>query len=307
MKASIFLAVTSPSFADIFRGHVKRELTGSWIRSINKQPKNARGGKALVEESLRAEDTSDFRPLAAMMMFLMTENGKYKYDSSDKQDFSEELRELEKQYTNYGCYCWIDGADAGVIGGGKPEDATDFHCKELYRCYKCVGLDYDSDYANLTYTAELRNNPFDRQIDCSMNAKEDAQNICECDKRFAESIAQTRQDCETGISASEKGGTCMNPKLRTMTGGGDFVPRSQCQKEFMNMDRDKCCGIYPNRRPYSSTEQECCEIDQSAFVGEISGRLLEYSVTKMDTCEEQKGGRVVQSAQGNPHVYFELK
>ena len=51
-----------------------------------------------------------------MMMFLMTENGKYKYDSSDKQDFSEELRELENQYTNYGCYCWIDGADAGVIG-----------------------------------------------------------------------------------------------------------------------------------------------------------------------------------------------
>ena len=32
------------------------------------------------------------------------------------------MRRLESQYTNYGCYCWIDGIDVGVIGGGIPKD-----------------------------------------------------------------------------------------------------------------------------------------------------------------------------------------
>jgi len=223
MKATIIATVATLSFAETFRGHVKRELTGSWIRSIIKQPKNARGGKSVERKTLSGDDSTDFRPLAAMMLFLETENGDYKFGASDKHDFSEELKALEKTYTNYGCYCWIDGAAGGVIGGGKPEDEIDFHCKELYRCYKCVGMDYKTDYENVSYTAELVNDPFNRQIDCSVNAKEDSQNICECDKRFAESIAQTKRDCDLGID-----GMCLNPAKRTTTGGGDFVPRDQC-------------------------------------------------------------------------------
>ena len=32
------------------------------------------------------------------------------------QEFRDEMNRLEKQYTNYGCYCWIDGVDLGVQG-----------------------------------------------------------------------------------------------------------------------------------------------------------------------------------------------
>lgn len=302
MKAIIFATVTTHSFAENFRGHVKRELTGSWIHSINKQPKNARGGKGFDRKTLFGDDSSDFRPLAAMMLFLETENGNYKFDASDKNDFAEELLKLENAYTNYGCYCWIDGAAGGVIGGGKPVDEIDFHCKELYRCYKCVGMDYVTDYEDVSYTAELFNDPFNRKIDCSANAKQDSQNICECDKRFAENIAQTKRDCDLGID-----GTCLNPEKKTISGGGKFYPRHQCEKNrIQNMNRDQCCGINPNRRPYDSTSQECCEVDQAKQLG-IFGNLLEYSVMNDGTCEAKKGGKVVQSVAGNPHLYFEVQ
>ena len=33
--------------------------------------------------------------------------------------FEQKLSEIEDVYTNYGCYCWIDGVGKGVIGGGK--------------------------------------------------------------------------------------------------------------------------------------------------------------------------------------------
>ena len=62
------------------------------------------------------------------------------------------LKKLEETYTNYGCYCWIDGIDQGVIGGGATKDATDHHCKELYRCYKCVNVDYMKNYTDVSYT-----------------------------------------------------------------------------------------------------------------------------------------------------------
>ena len=65
-------------------------------------------------------------------------------------------------------------------------------------------------------------------------------------------------------------------------------------------------ATYPNRRPYDSTSQECCEVDQAKQLG-IFGNLLEYSVMNDGTCEAKKGGKVVQSVAGNPHLYFEVQ
>ena len=103
---------------------------------------------------------------------------------------------FKEKYTNYGCYCWIDGADAGVIGGGKTKDMTDHHCKELYRCYKCVNIDYAKNYTDVEYNVNFtEDDSGNRQLDCSVNSKQDAENICECDKRFAENIASTVDNC----------------------------------------------------------------------------------------------------------------
>ena len=202
------------------------------------------------------------------------------------------LKKLEETYTNYGCYCWIDGIDQGVIGGGATKDATDHHCKELYRCYKCVNVDYMKNYTDVSYTGmdsfwefqlkcqKHKNLNWDcdlgqrfsskstntwasrlevfssssiksftvdftstnsgaRDLDCSVNSKQDAENICECDRRFAQNIAETITTCEAEPQSSdpENGDFCMDEKFRTVNGEGKFDPRTQCEKQFHGHDK----------------------------------------------------------------------
>ena len=73
---------------------------------------------------------------------------------------------------------------------------TDHHCKELYRCYKCVNIDYAKNYTDVSYNVDFNTDEDgNRQLDCKVNSKQDAENICECDKRFAENIAATVDSC----------------------------------------------------------------------------------------------------------------
>jgi hypothetical protein len=108
-------------------GEVRRAMTGDWIQSY--YPRSRRD---------EIDGVKGFRPLAAMMLY-MQGYGKNRNnpDTAENADsFSAKLDELEEQYTNYGCYCWIEGLEAGVVGGGHTKDMVDHHCKELYRCYK---------------------------------------------------------------------------------------------------------------------------------------------------------------------------
>jgi len=276
--------------------NIKRTLSGDFVDS-NALSSNARamGG---------ADDT--FRTLAVMMAYA----GGWGSDSQDpsaNSDFAAELQRLEDKYTNYGCYCWIDGVDNGVIGGGKVRDFTDFQCKELYRCYKCVNIDYSSNYTEVNYSADLTvDDDGNRIIDCSVNAKSDAENICECDKRFAEKIALGEEECSMGVAGHPKGDYCMDENLRTVTGtrldngaAGSFDSRNMCEKAFPDHNKDKCCGIYPNRNPYDSSAQDCCETTDPT-TGNKS-----YKKMQVGKCEDF-GGRVVVSEAGNPHSYFAL-
>ena len=69
--------------------------------------------------------------------------------------------------------------------------------KELYRCYKCANIDYAKNYTDVSYRVDFLTNENDeRKLDCSVNSKQDAENICECDKRFAANIAATQKSCE---------------------------------------------------------------------------------------------------------------
>lgn len=178
-----------------------------------------------------------FRTLATMMAYAAGW-GTDSQSPDSQPDFDAELSRLEDKYTNYGCYCWIDGVDNGVIGGGKVKDHTDFQCKELYRCYKCVNIDYSQNYTQVDYQADLTvDDQGNRVIDCSVNAQSAAENICECDKRFAEKIALGESECSMGIAGHKKGDYCMDESLRTVTGtrldngqAGTFDSRNMCEK-----------------------------------------------------------------------------
>ena len=73
----------------------------------------------------------------------------------------------------------------------------------LFRCYKCIDVDYNLDYKNnegalaeLAYTAVfIGDQVSERSINCEFNGKTSSENLCRCDVDFAESIAQLRSEC----------------------------------------------------------------------------------------------------------------
>ena len=56
-----------------------------------------------------------------MMMYMNGFGADFSSPENSNRYF-EEVARLEDTYTNYGCYCWIDGAQSGVVGGGKTKE-----------------------------------------------------------------------------------------------------------------------------------------------------------------------------------------
>jgi len=279
---------------------VSRKIRGDWVN----QMMPARQRRADVD------GMKGFKPLAAMILYMtgFDQDGK---DPESHAQFSNKLQELEDVYTNYGCYCWINGVGNGVVGGGKTKDMSDHHCKELYRCYKCVNIDYAQNYTDVDYVVDFNTQNGQRNLDCTVNSKQDAENICECDKRFAANIAATQQSCKSGANDNEQfGAYCMDEQWRTTSGkvldsgeAGPFNPSKMCDKRKMNHEKDHCCGIYPNRYPYDSNFKECCQED---IFDQNADKTLAFNLMRSGECEDA-GGLVVVSEEGNPHSYVAVR
>jgi len=192
--------------------------------------------------------------------------------------------------------------DSGVIGGGSTRDVTDHHCKELYRCYKCVTIDYLKNYTDVSYTVDFtKDDNGNRLLNCGVNSKQDAENICECDRRYAENIAATQDKCTNGAEPDmDHGDFCLDEKYRTTTGDGEFNPRLQCDKQNHNHDKDRCCGIYPNRYPYDTFHKNCCRTKQ---FDHDSNQIEVFGLMPNNGMCEEAGGDVVVSVDGDPHHY----
>jgi len=293
MKLSLlaFFAASAESKTVMHQGDVSRKLTGDWVDTMFGSLARHRRGAI--------DGAKGFRPLAAMMLY-MNGFGSNGNDPSTAAGFDDELSALEERFVHYGCYCWINGLGDGVIGGGKTKDMVDHHCKELYRCYKCVTADYSTNYTDVDYVVDFARKAGERNLDCTVNSKQDSENICECDKRFAINIAQADADCNAGTKADEEWGEhCMDEKWRTVSGGGSFIPQTQCDKQFHGHDKANCCGIYPNRYPYDITFNDCCQ--SSAFNADAK-KVDVFSIQQKGVCGPA-GGTVVVSEPGNPHSY----
>lgn len=107
------------------------------------------------------------------------------------------------QFMGYACYC-----NSRVLGGGNPptgEDANDDLCNSLYKCYKCINVDYDhtGQYAAevMEYTAHY--DPTDKEIKCTNNqhnhSEECPHNVCQCDRRFIMGLLTNYKDCITQV------------------------------------------------------------------------------------------------------------
>ena len=102
-------------------------------------------------------DENSLRGLATMATFLQNGASQRQLGTKDLslEAFDLSVAEFIEKFTNYGCYCWILGPEKGVIGGGQTRDQIDGLCGQLYKCYKCLNLDYGNDQSKFDYDVSL--------------------------------------------------------------------------------------------------------------------------------------------------------
>lgn len=98
---------------------------------------------------------NSIRGLASMATFLQNGQNQRNFGGNSMEEFDLSVSEFIEKFTNYGCYCWILGAERGVIGGGQTRDQIDGLCGQLYKCYKCLNLDYGNDQSKFVYDVSL--------------------------------------------------------------------------------------------------------------------------------------------------------
>lgn len=160
---------------------------------------------------------------------------------------------------NYGCHCFQNG-DKWAGGKGAPVDAMDTNCRKLAQCKACVSMDFNSvcDPHQDAY-----NYDFDeaaKTITCTDTTGGCFHQACECDKAFAENMAATWNDASYNTFF-------WHNRVNIKQGNAVFDKDTTCVINSTGVDNDKCCGNYPDRRPFSDFTYECCDDGSVRTIG----------------------------------------
>ena len=91
---------------------------------------------------------------------------------------------LSKMIQNYGCHCF-PGYTRSTGGLGAPVDDLDNECRKLYRCKKCVNIEFPGVVADVDQGKYKYNIDGSGNINCNANTDAGKLAQCECDKEFA--------------------------------------------------------------------------------------------------------------------------
>jgi len=111
----------------------------------------------------------------------------------------------EINLSNYGCYCF---QSAGLIGSVKyePVDEIDEACKAYRNCITCHNYRY---YDQVGEGCSYDEHYYDYDIDSGCEAEQRCQlDLCRCDKKLADRVAEIYGDYYEPIFLAENGFTC---------------------------------------------------------------------------------------------------
>jgi len=158
-----------------------------------------------------------------------------------------------EKYSYYGCHCFPTGMDDMAGGHGEPMDKIDRSCKLFFQCYECAKLgssaDETCDGLSQKYSLKLNTHTttLERTLTCLDEEGTCARNICECDRRLAESLYANKDT--------------YNQQYHTLTNDGAWAYNNQCQRRNSNQKYGKateCCGeSFPDMIPKQEGKQ-CC-------------------------------------------------
>jgi len=163
---------------------------------------------------------------------------------------SHNAKQVNKMIQNYGCHCF-PGLQKIAGGAGPAQDDYDSLCRDLARCHKCIEMDHvgelnDEWDANIgRYRWDLN---ADNSISCAANTEQHKMDLCTCDANYAMALGALWDD---------------NTFDMTLWGGKknnlfSFDYENTCTKSG-TFEADECCGVYPERHPYDSTQRMCCD------------------------------------------------
>jgi len=162
---------------------------------------------------------------------------------------------FEEKIRKYGCHCFpLDTKSAG--GQGPAVDAMDSLCKKLYKCHKCINLEFGVEAIDVNqgkYTWQLDDQT--GLISCDKNAQNPARKaLCECDREYAYHMKNLWDD------NSFNGFYWKNNKWAKQNPTFDFDNTCmQAGGSGSGGKADMCCGdAFPNKEPYDSSQKACC-------------------------------------------------
>jgi len=203
---------------------------------------------SLAWHSIRAQESSpdddedpDNRKFSAIMDM--------SYYMAQEKGTAWSFTQFQARVTQYGCHCFL-GASRKAGGRGVPVNELDDSCRWLYRCHRCINIDFpgecDPDHGKYKY--QISNNG---KVDCSRNSGCKLA-MCQCDAEFAQMISEDWDDNKWDSYYWGHKANKNNPN-------GRYDYDTTCQTNGMNNEPDSCCGDgFPNRFPYDSSEKSCC-------------------------------------------------
>merc|ERR1712227_315757 len=169
-------------------------------------------------------------------------------------------REFLKMMNSYGCHCWTKPNTEDIGYKGKPLDSVDRACRTLKTCHTCISIDYSNcDPITTKYRAKViktANGGIDIQCMNQMNAKGTnnghcKKNLCECDKQFAQQVADSWPEWTEKHWQLEKQKLFQQACVNPITSSGSRMVNAPGKP-------DQCCGYsYPHMKPFNSETQEC--------------------------------------------------
>ena len=103
--------------------------------------------------------------------------------------------DISKRIQQYGCYCFRDAINSGVLfGNGEPVSPQDELCRNLMRCRKCMEMEFpgECDAAQEKYLYSIDANT--NEIICNQDQDSCRVDKCECDKHFSVELGKMWTD-----------------------------------------------------------------------------------------------------------------
>lgn len=156
------------------------------------------------------------------------------------------------RYCYYGCHCLPEGSHNLLGNGyGVPVDPIDKSCKNFFQCYECAKMENPickGDQVRYKYRLIQDTRTNKKSIECVNKEGSCQRNICECDKRWSETLANFEDD--------------FNPwyhKNRGVPVDSTWKYNNECKRSKGIFGKpETCCGAsYPDKMPLQKGKQ-CC-------------------------------------------------